>query len=93
MSLTDGDMGEINENDIDDTKKYIMSFPPKTNLVQIDDACLRPIDFEECVFPDDGWLDGDVSIHFHIYVYVNNCAHLTQQFALNYSALLLTFTA
>ncbi|KAM0912924.1 hypothetical protein ACQ4PT_012482 [Festuca glaucescens] len=59
MSSTDGDMGEITENDVDDTKKYIMSFPPKTKLVRIDDACLRRNDFEECLFPDDGWLDGD----------------------------------
>ncbi|KAM0826646.1 hypothetical protein ACQ4PT_068723 [Festuca glaucescens] len=62
MSSTDGDMGEITENDIDDTKKYIMSFPPKTKLVRIDDACLRRIDFEECLFPDDGWLDGDTLV-------------------------------
>ncbi|KAM0842041.1 hypothetical protein ACQ4PT_058614 [Festuca glaucescens] len=66
MSSTDGDMGEITENDIDDTKKYIMSFPPKTKLVRIDDACLRRIDFEECLFPDDGWLDGDC-INAYIY--------------------------
>jgi hypothetical protein len=69
MSSTDGDMGEITENDIDDTKKYIMSFLHRTKLVRFDDACLRRIDFDECLFPDDGWLDGDVSIHFHIYVY------------------------
>ncbi|KAM0870495.1 hypothetical protein ACQ4PT_039966 [Festuca glaucescens] len=66
MSSTDGDMGEITENDIDDTKKYIMSFPPKTKFVWIDDACLRRIDFEECLFPDDGWLDGDC-INAYIY--------------------------
>ncbi|KAM0914333.1 hypothetical protein ACQ4PT_011540 [Festuca glaucescens] len=60
MSSTDGDMEEITEKDIDDTKKYIMSFPSKTKLVRIDDACLRRIDFEECLFPDDGWLDGDL---------------------------------
>ncbi|KAM0919130.1 hypothetical protein ACQ4PT_008511 [Festuca glaucescens] len=66
MSSTDGDMGEITENDIDDTKKYIISFPPKTKLVRIDDACLRRIDFEECLFPDDGWLDGDC-INAYIY--------------------------
>ncbi|KAK1644706.1 hypothetical protein QYE76_062511 [Lolium multiflorum] len=64
MSSTDGDMGEITENDIDDTKKYIMSFPPKTKLVRIDDACLKPTDFEECLFPDDGWLDGDLIMWF-----------------------------
>ncbi|KAM0912923.1 hypothetical protein ACQ4PT_012482 [Festuca glaucescens] len=66
MSSTDGDMGEITENDVDDTKKYIMSFPPKTKLVRIDDACLRRNDFEECLFPDDGWLDGDC-INAYIY--------------------------
>jgi hypothetical protein len=95
MSSTDGDMEEIMEKDIDDTKKYIMSFPSKTKLVRIDDACLRRIDVEECLFLDDGWLDGDVSKHFHIYVYciVNQFANLTQYFALNYSALMLTSTA
>ena len=67
MRSTDGDKEEITKNDIDDTKKYIMSFPPKTKLVRIDDACLRRIDFEECLFPDNGWLDGDVSKHLEIY--------------------------
>jgi hypothetical protein len=71
MSSTDGDMEEIMEKDIDDTKKYIMSFPSKTKLVRIDDACLRRIDVEECLFPDDGWLDGDVSKHFQILKYVH----------------------
>ena len=75
MSSTDGEMGEITENDelIDDIKRYIMSFPPKTKLVRILDACLRRSDFEECLFPDNGWLDGDVSkviisksAYFHI---------------------------
>ena len=75
MGSTDGEMEDITENDkrLDDIKTYIMSFPPKTKLVRINDACLRRSDFEECLFPNNGWLDGDVSkviilksAYFHI---------------------------
>ena len=41
-------------------KEYIMSFPTKTKLVRIHDANLSRGDLE-CLFKDDGWLDGDVS--------------------------------
>jgi hypothetical protein len=40
-------------------KDYIMSFPPKTKLVRIYDACLSCVDLE-CLFHDKGWLCGDV---------------------------------
>ena len=40
-------------------KNYIMSFPPKTKLVRIQDAWLRREDLE-CLLEDGGWLDGDV---------------------------------
>jgi hypothetical protein len=40
-------------------KDYIMSFPPKTKLVRIYDACLTRADLE-CLFHDKGWLCGDV---------------------------------
>ena len=43
-------------------KNYMMSFPPKTRLVRIHDACLKRDDLE-CLFQIDGWLDGDVSSH------------------------------
>jgi hypothetical protein len=51
-------------------KEYIMSFPPKTKLVRILDACLKLIDLE-CLFKNNGWLDGDVSKHFQILKYVH----------------------
>ena len=40
-------------------KSSVMSFPEKTRLVRIHDACLKREDLE-CLFQDDGWLDGDV---------------------------------
>lgn len=43
-------------------KNYIMSFPEKTRLIRIHDACLKREDLE-CLFEDNGWLDGDVSSH------------------------------
>jgi hypothetical protein len=63
MSSTDGEMEEITGDDkrLEDIKKYIMSFPLTTKLVRIHDSCLRRSDFEECLFPNNGWLDGDVS--------------------------------
>jgi hypothetical protein len=40
-------------------REYIRSFPAKTKLVRIHDACLTPEDLE-CLLEDNGWLDGDV---------------------------------
>ena len=62
MGSTEVPMEEMADNEISFTeiKKYIMSFPPKTKLVRIHDACLTRGDLE-CLLQDDGWLDGYVS--------------------------------
>lgn len=56
-------------------KEYIMSFPPKTKLVRILDACLTRTDIE-CLFDQNGWLCGDVSNIFYILKYVHSIVNL-----------------
>ena len=62
MGSTDVPMEEMGDKKVSFTeiKDYIMSFPKKTKLVRIHDACLKHEDLE-CLFRDGAWLDGDVS--------------------------------
>jgi hypothetical protein len=61
MGSTEVPMEETTNKKITFTKikDYIMSFPLKTKLVRIHDACLTRGDLE-CLFHDEGWLCGDV---------------------------------
>ncbi|KAM0870382.1 hypothetical protein ACQ4PT_040066 [Festuca glaucescens] len=78
MGSTDITKEKVMENNIRFTeiKDYIRSFPPKTKLVWIHDACLKRVDLE-CLFKDDGWLDGDL-INAYIY-YLRAQEHLNNR--------------